>query len=79
VSIEEKPAMALNILKLGPNEWFLDVRYKKNGKQFRQRETFAGTKQAAEERYLELKKGLRNEAGSFRADANQIQRPAEPI
>jgi integrase len=69
VSIEEKSAMALNISKLGPNEWFLDVRYKKNGKQFRQRETFAGTKQAAEERYLDLKKGLRNEAGSFRADA----------
>ena len=61
--------MALNIKKEGPNEWFLDVRFKKNGKQFRQRETFAGTKQEAEERYLELKKGLRADAGSFQDDA----------
>ena len=51
--------MGINIQKSGPNQWFLDVRVKKHGKQCRKRETFHGTKAAAEERFVQLKTELR--------------------
>jgi integrase len=50
--------MGLNIKRIGPNLWFLDVRVKKNGHQERRRESFAGTKFEAEERYLKLRQEL---------------------
>lgn len=51
--------MGFNIVKDGPNKWLLDIRVKKDGREIRKRETFAGTKVQAEERFLELKKELR--------------------
>lgn len=53
--------MGFNIVKEGPNKWLLDIRIKKDGREIRKRETFAGTKVQAEERFLELKKELREE------------------
>ncbi len=52
--------MGLNIKRAGTNQWFLDVRVKKQGHQERKRESFSGTKQAAEERYLQIRKELRD-------------------
>lgn len=52
--------MGLNIKRLGPNIWYLDVRVKKNGHQERIRERFAGSKQAAEERYMQLRRELQS-------------------
>lgn len=52
--------MGFNIEKDGPNKWVLDVRVKKDGREIRKRETFHGTKYQAEERFLELKKELKD-------------------
>ena len=51
--------MGLNVHKVGANQWFLNVRVRKDGKELRKRETFQGTKPQAEERYIQLKKELR--------------------
>ena len=52
--------MGFNIKKIGSNQWYLDVRVKKAGHLDRKRETFQGTKVAAEERYLCLRKELQS-------------------
>ncbi len=51
--------MGLNIRKMGVNEWRLDVRIRKAGQEIRRRETFHGTKTEASERYVALKRELR--------------------
>jgi integrase len=51
--------MGLNIRKVGINEWRLDVRIRKAGQEIRRRETFRGTKTEASERYIALKRELR--------------------
>lgn len=55
--------MGVNIDKLGPNKWLLDVRVKKSGKEIRKRETFPGSFIQAQERYFELRKCLKEEGG----------------
>ncbi len=56
--------MGLNIRKISgsSNEWSLDVRVRKAGKELRKRETFHGTKPKAEERFLELRRELKEGA-----------------
>ncbi len=51
--------MGLNITKLAVNRYFLDVRVRRPGGQDRIRETFEGTKAEAEERYIALRKQLK--------------------
>src|SRR5215217_9427905 len=52
--------MGFNIEKgKEPNTWRLDVRVRVEGKEGRKRETFYGTKIAAQERFVELKWLLR--------------------
>jgi hypothetical protein len=51
--------MGLNITKLATNRYFLDVRVRRPGGQDRIRETFEGTKDEAEERYVQLRKDLK--------------------
>ncbi len=55
--------MGVNIDKLGPNKWLLDVRVRKSGKEIRKRETFLGTRIQAHDRYFELRKSLKSEDG----------------
>ncbi len=51
--------MGLNIKKIGPNKYFLDVRVRAISGRLRERETFLGTKQEAEERFLQLREELK--------------------
>ncbi len=51
--------MGLNIERIGPREWFLDVRAYQYGKEQRRRETFHGTQVQAESRYLEIRQELK--------------------
>lgn len=51
--------MGLNITKLGPNRFFLNVRVRRPGGEDRIRETFEGTKAAAEERYIQIRKQIK--------------------
>lgn len=51
--------MGLNITRISQREWFLDVRVSRNGQEQRKRETFFGTHPQAEERFLQLKRELR--------------------
>ncbi len=60
--------MGVNIDKLGPNKWLLDVRVKQSGKEIRKRETFSGTQSQAQERFFELKKSLKEEGGQKSPD-----------
>lgn len=50
---------SLNIRKRGPTEFYLDVRVRRPGGQDRIRETFNGTRAEAEERYIHLRKQLK--------------------
>ena len=52
----------MSIESLSPGAWRLDVNLKKNGKQYRKRETFNGSKGAANARYFEVKKELKAHA-----------------
>lgn len=52
--------MGLNIDRIGPREWFIDVRTNRHGKEQRRRETFHGTQAQAESRYLEIRQELRH-------------------
>ena len=52
----------MNLKPLSADQWFLDVRIKKNGKQYRARETFTGCRKNAELRYWTLKKELQTAA-----------------
>jgi len=54
--------MGFNICKSGVNEWHLDVRIRKAGREFRRRETFHGNRPQADERYMHIKKELRHGA-----------------
>lgn len=64
--------MGFNITKEGPNKWLLDVRIKKDGREVRKRETFSGTKVQAEERFIDLKKELR-EGPSWLPSATRVE------
>jgi len=55
-----KKVMGFNIRKTDANEWHLDIRVFKAGKEVRKRETFRGTKHEADERFLFLKNEIRN-------------------
>jgi len=46
----------------GSGEWFLNVRVKIKGRELRKRETFQGTRAAAEERFFNIKSELRDGA-----------------
>jgi integrase len=70
--------MALNIEKLGPNRWFLNVRIRKLGKELRKRETFYGSKTQAEERFIELKWELRDWEDIPKAPLPPIAFPLAP-
>jgi integrase len=48
------------IVKKGPNLYRIDAHVLRQGREYRQRETFTGTKAKAEERYLQLKLELRD-------------------
>ncbi len=48
--------MGINIRKVGPNKYFLNVRVRRPGGEDRIRETFEGTKVEAEERYIQIRK-----------------------
>jgi len=52
--------MGLNIKPLGRNRFFLDVRVRRPGGTDRIRETFEGTRQAAEERFVQLRKEIKD-------------------
>lgn len=52
----------MSIRQTGADLFFLDVRLFKNGKQYRQRETFSGCRKNAERRYHALMEELRTEA-----------------
>jgi hypothetical protein len=56
--------MGLNINLIGPREWGLDVRLKRNGRELRKRETFYGTEIQAQGRYLEITAQLSGEGPS---------------
>lgn len=51
--------MGLNITKLGPNEWRLDVRVWNGGNELRKREVFYGYRPQAQERFFEIKRDLK--------------------
>jgi len=52
----------MSIKQIGGEQFFLDVRIKKNGRQYRHRETFNGCRKKAETRYWTLKKELETAA-----------------
>lgn len=52
--------MGINIKRTGSSTWYLDVRVRLSGKETRTRETFTGTRAAAEERFFFLKQRLRD-------------------
>jgi integrase len=52
----------MSIKQIGAEEFFLDARVFKNGKQHRQRETFSGCRKNAERRYHALVEALQTEA-----------------
>lgn len=54
----------MGIDQLGQGEYFLDVRIKRNGHELRKRETFKGSRSAAEDRYFEIKRELRDGAAA---------------
>lgn len=54
--------MGLNITRIGQREWFLDVRLRRAGKEQRRRETIYGTQVQAQERYLDIKRELKQGA-----------------
>jgi len=56
--------MGLNINLTGRREWGLDIRLKRNGRELRKRETFYGTENQAQGRYLEIKAQLSGEGPS---------------
>jgi integrase len=62
--------MGINITKEGPNKWLLDVRVKKDGQEIRKRETFSGTKNQAEERFLDLKREIKGQGASSPSSAS---------
>ena len=65
--------MSIKISKIAPNKWFLDIRTKKKGQEIRKRETFLGTKSQAEERFLDLKKGLKGGEKSFAPSISRVE------
>jgi integrase len=48
----------MSISQINPGQWFLDVRFFKDGRLYRKRERFIGKRNDAEMRYWELKKEL---------------------
>jgi integrase len=63
----------MSIKQIGADQFFLDVRVFKDGKQYRQRETFNGCRKNADTRYWTLKKDLQETAektGSLKATVN---------
>ncbi len=64
--------MGLNIRKAGPNKWFLNVRVRKAGKELRRRDTFNGTKSQADDRFIQLKRELR-EGAVFRPASVKLE------
>jgi Site-specific recombinase XerD len=50
----------MGIVKKGQNLYRIDTHVLRQGREYRQRETFPGTRAKAEERYLQLKKELRD-------------------
>lgn len=57
----------MNTKQIGADQFFLDVRFKKDGREYRQRETFTGCRKNAELRYWTLKKELQTTADSIRS------------
>lgn len=51
--------MGINIKRLGTNQYFINVRIRRPGGEDRIRETFQGNKAQAEERYIKLRKDLK--------------------
>lgn len=56
----------MGIMKRGQNLYRIDSHVRRNGKEFRRRELLSGTKAQAEDRYLQIKKELR-EGGNARS------------
>jgi integrase len=52
----------MNMKQTGADQFYLDVRIKKDGRQYRQRETFHGCRKNAERRYWALKEELQTAA-----------------
>jgi len=50
--------MGVNVKKVGPNKYFLNVRVRRPGGEDRVRETFEGTKVEAEARYVQLRQQI---------------------
>jgi len=69
----KKGISPMSIKPLNADQWLLDVRVKKDRRQFRQRETFTGCRKKADSRYWTLKKELQETAektGSLTATVN---------
>ncbi len=72
----------MSIKQIGADQFFLDARVFKDGRQYRQRETFAGCRKNAERRYHALKEELRETAdksGSLTATGNTVHTFADII
>ncbi len=52
--------MDINIKKIGPNKYYLNVRLRRPGGEDRIRETFEGTKDGAQDRFIQLRKQLKD-------------------
>jgi integrase len=66
VSIAERNK-AMGIVKKGQNLYRIDAHVLRKGREYRRRELFDGTKAKAEERYLQLKKELRDGCNAERS------------
>lgn len=71
--------MGLNITRIGQREWFLDVRVRRAGKEYRKRETFYGTKVEAEEKFFLLKRDLKGGREAGPTPLNQVETFGEAL